>query len=201
MAIEATRRLHMFRGSAARSAAAALAVGVVAGSALVWGGGVANAAPAASSHTVPYTCKVPVIGTEHVSTKLTLSVAAKASAGSTVKLKVLLQPSGLPAVAITNVTVKSTLTVSGAQKGTVTVSTHFASGNSGSLKVDLAGKLKFTKAGTVHITAGSSASFALTNSIIGKTTITCTTKSKLPVLGSVTVSKASGKKLSVADKR
>jgi hypothetical protein len=189
----------MFRGSTARFAAAT-AVGVVAGSALIWGGGVANAASPAS-HTVQYTCKIPVIGTEKVSTKLTLSVPAKASAGSTVKIGVVLTPSGLPAVAITNVTVKSTLTVSGAQKGTVTVSAHFASGNSGSLKVDLAGKLKVTKAGTVNISAGSSASFALTNSILGKTTLVCTTKSKLPVLGSVKVSKASSKSSAAADER
>jgi hypothetical protein len=192
----------MFRGSAARFAAVATAVGVVAGSSLVWGGGVANAAAAAAkSHTVQYTCKIPVLGTEHVATKLTLSVPSKVSAGSIVKVKVVLQPSGLPAVTITNVTVKSTLTVSGAQKGTVNVSAHFASGNSGSLKVDLAGKLKVTKAGTVNISAGSSASFALTNSILGKTTLVCSTKSKLPVLGSIKVTKASGKSSAVLDER
>jgi hypothetical protein len=195
----------MFRGSSVRLAAATMAVGVVAGTALVVGG-TANAAAAsasAKSYTVAYTCKIPVIGTEHVATKLTLSVPSKASAGSTVKLKVLLQPSGLPAVTITNVTVTSTLTVSGAQKGSVTVSTHFASGNSGSLKVDLAGKLKLSKAGKVSISAGSTAKFALTNSILGKTTLVCSSSGKLPVLGSVTVSKASksGKSAALADKR
>jgi hypothetical protein len=191
----------MFRGSAARLAAAATAVGVVAGTALVLGGPAASAA--AASHTVQYTCKVPVIGTQHVSTKLTLSVPAKASAGSTVKIGVVFQPSGLPAVTITNVTVKSALTVSGAQKGTVTVSDHFASGNSGSLKVNLAGKLKLTKAGKVSITAGKTATFALTNSILGKTTLVCTASGKLPVLGTVAVGKASkaGKSAALADER
>ena len=190
----------MFRGSAARVAAATMAAGVLAGSALVLGGTVANAAPAAS-HTVSYTCKIPVLGTKTVATKLTLSVPAKASAGSTVKLKVVLQPSGLPAVTVTNVTVKSTLKVSGAQKGTVNVSAHFASGNSGSLKVDLAGSLKLAKAGKVSISAGSSATFALTNSILGKATLVCSTKSKLPVLGSIKVTKASGKSSAVLDER
>jgi hypothetical protein len=195
----------MFRGSAARLAVATMAVGVVAGTALVVGG-TANAAAAsasAKSYTVAYTCKIPVLGTEHVSTKLTLSVPSKASAGSTIKLGVVLQPSGLPAVTITNVTVTSTLKVSGAQKGSVTVSDHFASGNSGSLKVDLAGKLKLTKAGKVSISAGSTAKFALTNSILGKATLVCSSSGKLPVLGSVTVGKASksGKSAALADER
>jgi hypothetical protein len=189
----------MYRGSAVRLGAAAMAATLVAGTALVLGGGVANAA-AAKSHTVQYTCKIPVLGTKTVSTKLILSVPAKASAGSTVKIGVMLQPSGLPAVTITNVTVKSTLTVSGAQKGSVKLSAHFASGNSGSLKVDLAGKLKLSKAGTVDLTAGSSATFALTNSILGKTTLVCSTKSKLPLLGKITVGKA-GKSSAVADER
>jgi hypothetical protein len=189
----------MYRGSAARLGAAAMAATVVAGTALVLGGSVANAASAAS-HTVQYTCKIPVLGTKTVATKLTLSVPAKASKGSTVKIGVVLQPSGLPAVTITNVTVKSTLTVSGAQKGSVNLSAHFASGNSGSLKVDLAGKLKLTKAGTVDLSAGSTATFALTNSILGKATLVCSTKSKLPVLGKITVGKA-GKSSAVADER
>jgi hypothetical protein len=195
----------MSRSSAARLAAAAMAFGVVAGSALVLGGNTANAAAAsaAKSQTVKYSCKIPVLGTKVVATKLTISVPAKASAGSTVKIGLVLQPSGLPAVTITDVTVKSVLTVSGAQKGTVDLSAHFASGNSGSLKVDLAGKLKLTKSGTVHLSAGSSATFALTNSILGKTTLVCASSGKLPVLGSITVGKA-GKAITgagVADER
>jgi hypothetical protein len=190
----------MVRGSAARLAAAT-AVGVVAGTALVLGGTAANAA--AVSYTVKYICKIPVVGTQDVSTKLTLSVPAKASAGSTVKIGLAFQPTSLPATAITNVTVKSALTLSGAQKGTVTVTDHLASANSGSLKADLAGSLKLAKAGKVSITAGSSATFALTSSILGKTTLLCKSSGKLPVLGSITVANAgkASKSSAVADER
>jgi hypothetical protein len=192
----------MSRGSAARLAAAAMAIGVFAGSALVLGGGSANAAaaPAAKTQTVKYTCKIPVLGTKVVATKLTLTVPAKASAGSTIKIGLVLQPSGLPAVTITNVTVKSVLSISGAQKGTVDLSAHFASGNSGSLKVDLVGKLKLAKVGKVSLSAGSTATFSLTNSILGKATLACSSSGKLPVLGSITVAKAA-KGAAVADKR
>jgi hypothetical protein len=169
-----------------------MAAGVIAGTALIAGSTTANAAapaPAAKSHTVAYTCKIPVLGTKSVKTKLTLSAPAKSTAGKTVKISLKLQPSGLPAVTITNVTIKSALTLSGAQKGTVKLSAHFASGNSGNIKVNLTGKLKLAKAGTVDLKAGSSATFSLTNSILGKTTLVCTTKAKLPVLGKITVVK------------
>jgi len=191
----------MFRGSAAKLAAATMAVGVFAGSGLALGGAAANAAPATASHTVKYTCKIPVLGSKSVSTKLTLSVPAKTSAGSTVKVSVVLAPSGLPAVTVTNVTVKSTLTLSGAQKGTVPVTAHFAKGNSGTLKVALAGKVKLTKAGKVNISAGSSATFSITNSILGKATLVCTTKAKLPVLGSITVAKSASMSSAAGDER
>jgi hypothetical protein len=195
----------MFRGSAAKLATAVMAVGVVAGSALVLGGPTANAAVASGkTYTVKYTCKIPVLGTKVVATKLSLTVPAKASVGSKVKIGLVLQPSGLPAVTITDVTVKSVLNISGAQKGTVDLSAHFASGNSGSLKVDLAGSLKLTKPGTVDLSAGPSATFALTNSILGKATLVCASSGKLPVLGKITVAKAgakTAKSAAVADER
>jgi hypothetical protein len=178
----------MFRGSAVR-VAAAMAATVVAGTALVFGGSVANAAPASSAktQTTKYTCAIPVIGKTVVTTKLTLTVPSKLSSGGTAKISVLLAPSGLPAVTITDVTMKWTLTESGALKGTVKLSDSFAKGNSGSLKVDLSGKLKLPKSGTVKLTAGKTFTLSLTNSILGKATITCSSSSKLPVLGSLTV--------------
>jgi hypothetical protein len=188
----------MFKGSAARVAAAALAATVVAGTGLLAGGTAANAASAASAK---YTCQIPVLGKTVVTTKLTFSVSGKVKAGGTAKVNVLLVPSGLPAVTITNVTVKASLTESGAQKGTVNLSDHFASGNSGSLKVDLAGSLKLPKSGTVKFTAGKSLVLSLTNSILGKATLSCTASSKLPVLGSITVGKSGGKSSAVADER
>jgi hypothetical protein len=101
-----------------------------------------------------------------------------------------LQPAGLPAVAVTNLTVKSTLKVSGAQKGKVTVSEFLRRANSGNLKLILTGTLKLTKTGFVHLTAGSTATFALTSGIIGKATLTCTAKSSLPMIGSIAVTKS-----------
>jgi hypothetical protein len=177
----------MFRGSAAKVAAATLASVVVAGTGLFLGGTAANAATA---QTAKYTCKIPVVGSTPVTAKLTLSTPSKVSPGGTAKIGVLFVPSGLPAVTITNVTIKWTLTESGAAKGSVSLSDHFASGNSGSLKVDLAGALKLPKSGTVKLTAGPTFTISLTNSVIGTATLSCTASSTLPVLGSITVGKA-----------
>jgi hypothetical protein len=171
---------------AARLAAGAAAV-IVAGTSL---GLAPTSADAASTvHTVKYICKVPVVGTETVTARVTLVSATKSTVGSKVKLVVRLQPTGLPAIAVTNLTVKSTLKVSGAQKGTVTVSEFLRSANSGNLKLALVGTLKLTKSGMVHLTPGSSARFSLTSSIIGKTTLTCTAKGSMPMIGSIAVSK------------
>lgn len=171
---------------AARLAAGAAAV-IVAGTSL---GFAATSADAASTvHTVKYTCKVPVVGTETVTARVTLVSATKSTVGSKVKLVVRLQPTGLPAIAVTNLTVKSTLRVSGAQKGTVAVSEFLRSANSGNLKLALVGTLKLTKSGMVHLTPGSSATFSLTSSIIGKTTLTCKAKGSMPMIGSIAVSK------------
>jgi hypothetical protein len=191
----------MFRGSAARLAAATMAATVVAGTALVLGGTVANAASSkASAATAKYTCQIPVIGKTVITTKLTLSAPAKVTPGETIKIGTVLVPSGLPSATITNVTVKWTLTESGAQKGTVSLSDSFASGNASSLKLDLTGKLKLPKSGTVKFTAGKVFTFALTNSVLGKTTLTCDASSSLPVVGSITVGK-SGAATAVADVR
>jgi hypothetical protein len=171
---------------AARLAACAASV-IVAGTSL---GLAATSADAASTvHTVKYTCKVPVVGTETVTARVTLVSATKSTVGSKVKLVVRLQPTGLPAISVTNLTVKSTLRVSGAQKGTVAISEFLRSANSGNLKLALVGTLKLTKSGMVHLTPGSSATFSLTSSIIGKTTLTCTAKGSMPMIGSIAVSK------------
>jgi hypothetical protein len=79
--------------------------------------------------------------------------------------------------------------VSGAQKGTVAISEFLRSANSGNLKLALVGTLKLTKPGIIHLTAGSSATFSLTSSIIGKATLTCITKGSRPMIGSIAVSK------------
>ena len=172
----------------ARLIAGTAAAIIVAGSSL---GLAATAADAMSTvHVVKYTCKVPVVGTETVSGRVTLVTPAKSTVGSKVKLVVQLQPTGLPAVSVTNLTVKSTLKVSGAQKGTVTISQFLRSANSGKLKLALAGTLKLTKPGLVHLTVGSSATFSLTSSIIGKATLTCNAKGSLPMIGSIVVNKA-----------
>lgn len=171
---------------AARLAAGAASV-IVAGSSL---GLAATSADAASTvHTVKYTCKVPVVGTETVAARITLVSATKSTVGSKVKLVVRLQPTGLPAISVTNLTVRSTLKVSGAQKGTVTVSEFLRSANSGNLKLALVGTLKLAKSGMVHLTPGSSATFSLTSSIIGKTTLTCAAKGSMPMIGSIAVTK------------
>ncbi|HZR48406.1 MAG TPA: hypothetical protein VFB06_02700 [Streptosporangiaceae bacterium] len=184
----------MSKGSAGRLAAGAAAVVILAGTGVAAGAGAAAAAPAApasKSHTVNYSCKVPILGTKTVPTTLTLSAPAKATAGKTVKLKISFAPSGLPSVTITNVTIKSTLTESGAQKGSVTVKAFLKSANSGTVKATLSGSVKLTKTGKVNITPGKTASFSLTNSILGKATINCTATSKrLPVLGTISVAKA-----------
>jgi hypothetical protein len=185
----------MSKGLAGRLAASAAASIIVAGTGLVVGSGAAFAAPASSSHTVTYQCKIPVLGNEKIPTKITLSAPSSASAGSTVKLKVSFKPSGLPAVTITKVTLKSTLTLSGAQTGSVAVKAYLASANSGSLSATLAGSVKLTTAGKVSISPSSTATFALTNSILGTTSFTCkTTSSKLPVLGTISVSKGKSSK-------
>jgi len=189
----------MFRGSAARLAAA-MAATVIAGTALVLGGTTANAA---SVSTAKYTCQIPVLGKTAIKTKLTFSVAGKVTPGGTAKIGVVLVPSNLPAVTITDVTVKWSMTESGAQKGTVDLKAYLAKGNSGSLKVDLAGKVKLPKSGTVKLTAGKVLTISLTNSLLGKATLTCKASSSLPVVGSITVGKSgkSGIAAAVADKR
>jgi hypothetical protein len=182
----------MSKGSVRLSAGAAAAM-MAMGTSLGLGATAASAATAASSaHIVKFSCKIPVIGTQAVTARVTLTAPAKATVGKTVKLSVQLQPTGLPSVAVTNLTVKSTLKESGAQKGSVAISQFLRRANSGNLKLTLTGQLKLTKAGTVHLTAGSVATFSLTNSLIGKATLSCTAKSALPVLGSITVSKAKG---------
>lgn len=147
----------------------------------------ANAAPA---KIVKYSCQVPIIGKQVAATSFILSAPAKAKAGQTVTIKVQIHPTGLPAVAVTNISVSSTLGVSGAQKGSVKVTGHLASGNSGNLKLTLSGKLKLTKAGKVSLSAGKSATFNVTSSLIGKASITCQAASSLPVLGSISVGKS-----------
>jgi hypothetical protein len=119
-----------------------------------------------------------------------LTAPAKATAGKTVKLSVQVQPTGLPAVAVTNLTVKTTLTESGAQKGSVTISEFLRRANSGNLKLNLTGHLKLTKAGKLRLTAGSRVTFTLTSSLIGHATVSCKATSSLPVLGTISVSKA-----------
>jgi hypothetical protein len=178
----------MSRSSAARLAAGAAATVVAVGTTLALGATAASAAT--TSHTVIYSCKIPVLGTERVTAKITLSAPAKTTAGKTVKITIKLQPTGLPSVSVTDLTVKSTLTESGAQKGSVNLSEYLKSASTGSLSLDLSGSVKLGKAGTLHLAAGKTATFSLTNSIIGKTTLTCNATSKLPVLGSISVGKA-----------
>jgi uncharacterized protein (DUF58 family) len=178
----------MSRSSAARLAAGAAATVVAMGTSLALGATVASAAT--TSHTVIYSCKIPVLGTERVTAKITLSAPAKTTAGKTVKLTVKLTPTGLPSVSVTDLTVKSTLTESGAQKGSVALTEFLKSASTGSLSLNLSGSVKLAKAGTVKLAAGSSATFSLTNSIIGKATLTCKATSSLPVLGSISVGKA-----------
>lgn len=175
----------------ARAAGAAVTF-VVMSAGLVICGGAANAAPA--SHTVDYSCKLPVIGTKVVDAHLAVSAPAKTSAGKTVKIGLAFSASGLPAVAMTDINVKSTLTESGVQKGSVTLTEYLPSGNSGNLDFHLSGRVKLSKAGSVHLTAGSSVTFSVTTTVIGKISIACTaTSSKLPVLTTIAVSGASGK--------
>ena len=177
----------MSNNPAARLIAGAAAAIVVAGTSL---GLAATTADAASTvHAVKYTCKVPVVGTETVTGRISLVSSTKSTVGSKVKLVVQLQPTGLPAVSVTNLTVKTTLNVS-AQKGKVTISEFLRSANSGSLRLNLVGSLKLTKPGVVHLSPGSSATFSLTSSVIGKATLTCTAKSPLPMIGSIMVGKA-----------
>jgi hypothetical protein len=177
----------MFRGFAIRLTVAAVAGATTIGAGLAVS---ATAADAATSHVVKYSCKVPVVGTQAVTAKVTLTAPAKTTAGKTVKLSVQVQPTGLPAVAVTNLTVNSTLTETGAQKGTVKLTEFLAKANSGNLKLTLTGRLKLTKAGTVRLTAGSTVTFSLTSSLIGKATLSCRATSSLPVLGSISVGKA-----------
>jgi hypothetical protein len=177
----------VFKGSAIRLAASAAAV-IVAGAGLA-ASGATTADAATVSHAVKYTCKVPVIGSQAVKASVALSAPSKATTGHTVKLTVKFQATGLPSVTVTNVTIKSAVTESGAQKGSVTLSEHLKSANSGSLKLTLTGRVKLSKTGTVKFKAGSQATFALTSSLIGKATVTCKATSSLPVLGSIRVSK------------
>lgn len=184
----------MSKGSAGRLAASAAAVMILAGTGVAAGAGAAVAAPASSSHSVTYTCKIPVLGNQSVPTKLTLSAPAKATAGKTVKLSVSFKPAGLPSVTVTKVTLKSTLTESGAQKGSVAVKAFLKSANAASVKASLSGSVKLKKTGKVSFTPGRSATFTVTNSILGTVTFTCkATSKKLPVLGTISVGKA-GKK-------
>jgi hypothetical protein len=177
----------MFKGFACR-----LAIGAVAGVTTLAGGLVlgATTADAATSHAVKFSCSVPVVGTQAVTAKVKLTAPAKTTAGKTVKLSVQVQPTGLPAVAVTNLTVKTALTESGAQKGSVKLSEFLRSANSGNLKLNLTGRLKLTKAGRVRLTAGSTVTFTLTSSLIGRATVRCKATSKLPALGTISVGKA-----------
>jgi hypothetical protein len=132
-----------------------VAAGAIAGVTTLAGGLAVNAtaADAATSHVVKYSCKVPLVGTQAVAAKVTLTAPAKTTAGKTVKLSVQVQPTGLPAVAVTNLTVNTTLTGSGAQKGSVKLTEFLPKANSGNLKLTLTGRLKLTKAGKVRLTA------------------------------------------------
>jgi hypothetical protein len=176
----------MFKGFAVRLSAGAVACAMTLAGGLAFS---ATAADAATSHAVKFSCKIPVVGTQAVTAKVTLTAPAKTTAGKTVKLNVQVQPTGLPAVAVTNLTVNTTLTESGAQKGSVKLTQFLKKANSGSLKLNLAGKLKLAKAGRVVLTAGSTVTFSLTSSIIGKATLSCKATSKLPVLGTISVAK------------
>lgn len=184
----------MSKGSAGRVAASAAAVMILAGAGVAAGAGAAGAAvaaPASSSHTVTYGCKIPVLGNEKVATKITLSAPSKATVGKTVKVSVSFAPTGLPSFTITKVTLKSSLTESGAQKGSVAVSAFIKSANSATVKATLSGSTKLTKTGKVNFTPGSKATFTVTNSLVGTISFTCNaTTSKLPVLGSISVGKA-----------
>jgi hypothetical protein len=181
----------MSKGSAGRLAASAAAVVILAGTGVAAGAGAAVAAPASSSQTVSYACKIPLIGNKSVATKLMLSAPAKATAGKTVKVSVSFAPSGLPSVTVTKVTIKSTLTESGAQKGSVAVQAFLKSANSATVKASLSGSVKLAKTGRVSFSPGRTATFTVTNSLIGTVTFTCKASAKnLPVLGSVSVGKA-----------
>lgn len=181
----------MSKGSASRLAASAAAVMILAGTGVAAGGGAALAAPASSSHSVTYTCKIPVLGNQAVPTKLTLSAPAKATVGKTVRVSVTFKPAGLPSVTVTKVTLKSTLTESGAQKGSVAVKAFVKTANAATVKASLSGSVKLTKRGKVNFTPGPSATFTVTNSILGTVTFTCKANTKkLPVLGTITVGKA-----------
>jgi hypothetical protein len=180
----------MSMGSAGRLAGSAAAVIILAGSGVAAGAGAAFAAPASSSHTVTYSCKIPVLGSKSVATKLTLNAPAKSTVGKTVTVSVSFAPSGLPSFSVTNVSLKSSLTESGAQKGSVNVSAHLAKANSATVKASLSGKVKLTKAGKVSFTAAKTASFSVDSSF-GKFSFSCTaTTKKLPVLGTISVGKA-----------
>jgi len=192
----------MSMGSARRLAGSAAAVIIIAGTGVAAGAGAAIAAPASSSHshTVTYSCKIPLLGTEKVPTKLTLSIPAKSTVGKTVKVSVSFAPTGLPSIAVTKVTLKSTLTESGAQKGSVAVQAFLAKANSATVKASLSGKVKLTKTGKVNFTPASTASFSLDSSF-GKFSFTCkATTKKLPVIGTISVAKA-GKARPVAAAR
>jgi hypothetical protein len=178
----------MPKRSAVRLVAGVAATLVALGMGLAAGSTTANAAT--KTHTVKYTCKVPVVGNDTVSAQATLAVHGKATVGATVGLSLELVPSGLPSIAVTDLTVRSVLTESGAQKGSVALSAYLASANSGSLKADLTGRLRLDRAGTVDLTLGRTATFALTSSFTGKTTLSCTAASSLPTLGSISVSKS-----------
>jgi hypothetical protein len=187
------------KSSVVRRGAGVAAAFIAMSAGLVIGSGSANAAPA-SSHTVDYSCKIPVIGTKVVGARLSVSAPAKATAGKSVKVGLSFSATGLPSVAVTDVNVKSSLSESGAQKGSVSLTEHLASGNTGTLNFSMAGSVKLAKAGKVELTAGSSASFSLTTTIIGKISVTCTaTTKKLPVLATISVSKASHKSTTGAD--
>jgi len=181
----------MSKGSIARVACGTAAAVVAVGTSLGLGASAANAA--STVHTVKYSCKIPVVGTQLVSARVSLSAPMKTTTGKTVRLSIQLQPTGLPAVAVTNLTVKGTLKETGAQKGSVTVSEFLKQANSGALRLNLTGSLRLTKAGMVHFTPGSVVTFSLTSSLIGKATLTCTAKSSLPVIGSIVVANAKHK--------
>lgn len=194
----------MFKGSANRLAASAAAAVIVVGAGLTAGSAAADAATVV--HTVKYTCKVPVIGSQAVKASVAFSAPAKTTTGKTVKVTVKFQATGLPSVTVTNVTAKSVVTESGAQKGSVTLTQHLKTANTGNLKLTLTGHVKLSKAGTVRFKAGATATFMVTNSLIGKATVTCKSTSSLPMLGSIHVSKpkASGAPIAakpVADDR
>ena len=178
--------------SARRLASGAAAVIVACGGMALAASGAsaatAAARPAAQTKIVAYKCKIPVLGTRTTRVKILLTAPATAKTGATVPLKVAFSPTGLPSLKVTHIRAASTLAVSGAQRGSVAVVGTLPSGNTSNLKLILKGKLHLTHAGKVLLSPGRSAVISV---MIGKTTFTfsCQAPKKVPVLGSIKVTK------------